>query len=195
MPMDQKNRIHEIAFSMFTDIGYSGVTMEQIAHSCGIGKATIYKYFPSKEELLLSCIDYFTEKIRDQVDSVISDKNLSPQQKITDFSLPIIQFVSRIKSSVLSDIKRNVPQAYEKINENRRKMIYYNISRVIDEGKENGVLREDLNTILVAHVLIGTMSHLSSPQVLDEIGLPVGQVFKNVLSIIWEGCLNQKNTE
>lgn len=190
--MDQKARIQETAFRMFTGIGYSGVTMDQIARSCGIGKGTLYEYFPSKEKLLLDCIDYFTLKLKSQIESVISDPALSPQQKASDFIVPVVRFVSGINVQVLTDIQRNVPEAYEKIESNRQKIIFANITRILEEGKKGGIFRAELDSTIVAHILIGAISHLSSPQVLEKIGLPVGQLFQAVLSIVWEGCLSEK---
>lgn len=190
--MDQKARIQETAFRMFTGIGYSGVTMDQIARSCGIGKGTLYQYFPSKEKLLLDCIDYFTLKLKSEIESVILDPALLPQQKASEFIVRVVRFVSGINVQVLTDIQRNVPEAYEKIESNRQKIIFANITRILEEGKEGGIFRKELNSTIVAHILIGAISHLSSPQVFEKIGLPVGQLFQTVLSIVWEGCLSEK---
>lgn len=191
--MEQKERIYETAFRQFTQVGFSGVTMDRIARSCGIGKATLYKYFPSKEKLLLDSIDYFTEKIGVEMESILSDPSLSPQKKTTWFIAPVVRFVSKIHGSeALQDIRRNVPEAYEKINENRRKLIFTNIVRIVEEGQKSGIFRSDLNSALVAHMLIGAVSHLCSPEILDEIGLPSGQLIETMLSVIWEGCLSEK---
>lgn len=189
--MDQKDRILETTYRMFTSIGYSGVTMDQIAHNCGVGKETLYKYFSSKEALLLSCIDRFAEKVGLEVESIITDQKLSPQQKITEFIVPVLRFVSGMNSSTLNDIQQNVPEAYEKILETRKKIILLNIIHVVNEGKERGIFRENLNSLLVAHIFIGAVSHLSVPQVREEIGLPLGQLLNLVLSIMWEGCLRE----
>lgn len=188
--MDPKDRIREAAFTMFTGIGYSGVTMEQIARRCGVGKATLYKYFPSKEALLLSCVDYVTEKIGSEVEGILQNPNLPPHKKITEFILPVVRFASGVNGHVLEDIQRNVPEAYQKIDANRKKIILSNLVRIVQEGKETGIFREDLNGTLAAHLLIGAVSHLSTPQVLEEIGLPIGTLFETVLSMVWEGCLS-----
>ncbi len=190
--MDQRARILETAFQMFSGIGYTSVTMEQIARRCGIGKATLYKHFASKEELLLGCVDYYTDRVRAEMEWVIADETKSPQQKVVDFIVPVVRFVSHVNSSVLDDIQRLVPEAYERIDTNRRSIILSNIGRIMREGKESGIFREDVNEVLVAHVLIGTVSHLSNPQLMEEIGLPPGQLIQMVFSIVWNGCLSEK---
>ena len=42
------------AVDLITEKGYDATTMKQIARDAGIGDATIYKYFPSKEKILLA---------------------------------------------------------------------------------------------------------------------------------------------
>ena len=191
--MELKERIYETAFQQFMQVGFSGVTMDRIARSCGIGKATLYKYFASKEKLLLDCIDYYTEKLGAEMENILADPSLSPQSKATGFVAPVVRFVSRINGSVaLQDIRRNVPEAYEKINENRRKLIFANIVRIVEEGKRSGVFRDDINSSLVAHILIGAITHIGTPEILDEIGLPPAQLIETTLSVIWEGCLSEK---
>ncbi len=40
----------------FSEKGYAGTDVESIAESLGVGKGTIYRYFPSKRELMLSAL-------------------------------------------------------------------------------------------------------------------------------------------
>ncbi len=53
------------AVDLITEKGYDAATMKQIAREAGIGDATIYKYFPSKEKILLAyyelCIEITLE--------------------------------------------------------------------------------------------------------------------------------------
>ncbi|MFZ6747708.1 TetR family transcriptional regulator [Undibacterium sp. Ren11W] len=49
-----RRQIIRTAVDLITEHGYEASTMKQIARTAGIGDATIYKYFPSKEKLLLA---------------------------------------------------------------------------------------------------------------------------------------------
>ncbi|MES2048793.1 MAG: TetR/AcrR family transcriptional regulator [Pseudomonadota bacterium] len=48
-----RRQILRAAVDLMTEHGYDTSTMKQIARAAGIGDATIYKYFPTKEKLLL----------------------------------------------------------------------------------------------------------------------------------------------
>lgn len=53
---DQRARILACAQAEFSEHGYRNANMKAIATSTGVGKTTIYKYFPSKEELFLAVV-------------------------------------------------------------------------------------------------------------------------------------------
>lgn len=63
---ETRRLIIRTAVDLMTEQGYDETTMKQIARAAGIGDATIYKYFPSKEKLMLGyyqlCINLALEQ-------------------------------------------------------------------------------------------------------------------------------------
>jgi AcrR family transcriptional regulator len=55
-----RQRIVERATPLFAERGYDGVRLSDVARELGIGKATIYRYFPNKQALFVDCV----EKVR-----------------------------------------------------------------------------------------------------------------------------------
>lgn len=43
--------IEDVAFALFQERGFEGTTMEAIARAAGVGKRTIFRYFPSKNDI------------------------------------------------------------------------------------------------------------------------------------------------
>lgn len=57
-PNEQKRRrILEVAARLFAERPYHDVRLEEVAAEAGVGKGTIYIYFPSKDELYLALVD------------------------------------------------------------------------------------------------------------------------------------------
>jgi len=44
----------ETALALFVERGYDATTMDEVAQSAGVGTSTLYRYFPTKESLLLA---------------------------------------------------------------------------------------------------------------------------------------------
>jgi len=51
---DTKQRILDVALDLFTEQGYDGTSLRQIAEQLGVTKAAIYYHFESKEDILMA---------------------------------------------------------------------------------------------------------------------------------------------
>ncbi len=59
---DTRARIVRAATALIVAQGFEPVTMKDIAKAAGVGDATIYKYFPSKERLIVGYFDLLAEQ-------------------------------------------------------------------------------------------------------------------------------------
>ncbi len=50
---ETRRKLVDTAADLFVEQGFDGTTMKQIAREAGVGDATIYKYFPNKDKLIL----------------------------------------------------------------------------------------------------------------------------------------------
>ena len=69
-----KERILNAAILLFSDKGYSKVSVRDIAEEVGIKAASLYSHFRSKEEILHTLYDYFFQnqyKVRPNVDELV----------------------------------------------------------------------------------------------------------------------------
>lgn len=51
-----KSTITEAAMSLFLDGGYEGTTMEDVAHRADVSTTTLYRYFSSKESIIIGLL-------------------------------------------------------------------------------------------------------------------------------------------
>ena len=68
----RRQQIINAANAEFSQRGYESARMGAIAERAGIGKSTVYEYFPSKQELLNAVADYVLEAALSQLHTVLS---------------------------------------------------------------------------------------------------------------------------
>ena len=54
---DTRRRIQEVALELFTEQGYEGTSLREIAERLGVTKAALYYHFKSKEEIVSSFVE------------------------------------------------------------------------------------------------------------------------------------------
>ena len=64
---ETKDAILDATDRLLARFGYRKMTIEDIAREVGIGKGTIYLYFTSKEEVVLSHIDRIVERLKERL--------------------------------------------------------------------------------------------------------------------------------
>jgi AcrR family transcriptional regulator len=69
--------IADKAFELFTDHGFGRTTVEQIAAAAEVGPSTLYRYFPTKETLVL-------EFVEDCLDTAVGWFREQPELDLTD---------------------------------------------------------------------------------------------------------------
>jgi len=75
--MTTRDKILEAALKLFSEKGYKGATTHEIANQAGVAEGTIFRYFPSKKDLLLSVAN---PVVVDSLKNIIADcQDYSPQ--------------------------------------------------------------------------------------------------------------------
>src|SRR5436190_11773696 len=59
------DRILDAAFESFRDFGLSRITMEDVASRAGLSRQSVYRYFPSKDSLIVALVSREEEKFLD----------------------------------------------------------------------------------------------------------------------------------
>src|SRR6476619_7147085 len=69
----RKEEILTEAAQLFAKHGYSDTDTTLLAETIGVGKGTVYRYFPSKRELFLAAADRVMRMMRERVDAQLVD--------------------------------------------------------------------------------------------------------------------------
>ena len=69
----RQERILSSALEVFKANGLDGATMDSIAEKAGFGKATLYYYFSSKEEVFLGIMEEGWKSLMESLEIIIQD--------------------------------------------------------------------------------------------------------------------------
>ncbi len=191
----KKNRILEVSGKLFMTYGFRRVSMEEIAKNAGVGKGTVYQLFCTKQELMLSVIDFVGEQVGGVVGNIMTDEALSPIEKLQLFLKTVSETISAIHLDALKDLEIDFPEASDKIQTTRQRLILGNLTELLRKGKQEGVYDPNINEALAAHVVIGAIDHITQANVISSFDCMPDQLFRAVLQLILKGCLTPEYRE
>ncbi|WP_404359453.1 TetR/AcrR family transcriptional regulator [Methylotuvimicrobium sp. KM1] len=82
MTMDKREIIVEAAYKLFKSNGFFATGVDLIMREAGVSKRTMYKYFPTKNELIVAVLAYYRTSYQRHIDDLLSDETQSPREKI-----------------------------------------------------------------------------------------------------------------
>ncbi len=153
----------ESAEVLFSQKGFDGTSVRDIAEAAGINTAMISYYFGSKEKLMEEIFERKSLNIREKVDNLMKDDSLDPFQKIYSLVDVYVEGIFQRKTFhriLLCEqiINQNPPiiQMLEKMKTRNSECI----NDLIRLGQKKGLFRKNIDIPMLTNTLIGTISHM-----------------------------------
>lgn len=182
---DKQIEILQVAEKLFSEQGFDGTSVRDIAKAANINIAMISYYFGSKEKLLEALIINRISDLRLEMENLFKE-NLSPFEKIDRL---IELYITRINKNCrmyhiihfeITSKKRDIN--YESFNEVKKSNLE-SLKKIIVEGQEKGLFQKKINVALIPATLLGTYFNfqMNKPFYTDLLDLKTDEDFNNYI--------------
>lgn len=144
-----KTKIIETATSLFLNLGFKSVTMDDIADKMAISKKTIYTHFENKTELVEASSLFIFEKISAIINTIEATK-VNPIEETFKIKEVISHYLKGEKTSPEYQLKKYYPKIYAKLDIKKKEIINTCFKDSVARGINDGYFRTDLNIDLVS---------------------------------------------
>jgi AcrR family transcriptional regulator len=157
---ERRIAILNAAFECFSEKGYFITTVDDIVEASGASKGAIYLYFKSKEEIFISLTDYLTNLAIANFAKKFAEIS-SPLEKLRYFIQHNLPLTERQKKyySVHYEFwlySAKQPELRKFMEERAEKLIQF-LAEIIQEGKEKGEFREEIDNRVMSLLLWATL--------------------------------------
>jgi len=188
--LKQKERILKHSEDLFLNYGFSNITMNQIATELGIGKATIYKYFPTKEAILNEIVETLFTDINDSIEEINLNHNYSFKDKFRNYLYLFSEKYFLIQNKQIVDIKKNAPDIWDKIETLEKEIFYKKFQNLIWDGISENHIKSDFEVELIVHMILNSLQKMLNSDIKNRLSLSYKELVDNILKIYFEGILN-----
>ncbi|GAA4289503.1 TetR/AcrR family transcriptional regulator [Aestuariibaculum suncheonense] len=143
--MTTKQEVLECSVSNFTKFGSKRFTMDELASELGISKKTIYKFFDSKEDLVIQCVELLIKNYKDEIESLQGNDNSDPITSIIFIYKKAFQHIAHFKPSFIFGLKKYYPKANLIFDEFRTYILDNIIFPLLEKAQTEGIIRPEVN--------------------------------------------------
>ncbi|WP_373897200.1 TetR/AcrR family transcriptional regulator [Haloimpatiens sp. FM7315] len=184
-----KKAIFESGVKVFSEKGFTGATMDEIAANAGLVKGTLYYHFKSKQEIFDYIISEGISIIKDEVQEAVKrEKNyISKIRELCRIQLNVVynnrDFVKVVMSELWGrgDINSEIKNAITKY-------ISY-IENNLKEGMESGEVRKGEPSFM-AYTFLGMLCSSAVYEFINKDKENVSKVIDNLITYMVEGIGN-----
>ncbi|MFE3600214.1 TetR/AcrR family transcriptional regulator [Streptomyces sp. NPDC059142] len=162
-----RRAIHDAALALVTEIGYARTTIEGIAARAGVGKQTIYRWWPSKAAVLLEAFLDLGERTAREAGGDGAEQGIPDTGDLeTDLKLVLRATVDEMNNPAY-DLPARALAAEGIIDaelgaEFARKLLEPQLTlyvRRLAAGQDAGAVRRDLDLRIALELLVGPVAH------------------------------------
>ena len=142
--MTSKRDVLECSVSNFTKFGSKRFTMDELASELGISKKTIYKYFDSKEALVVASVQYLIDDYNQTLEAMLRGQD-DPIARIIIMYEKAFERLKYFKPSFIFGLRKYYPTANKVFDDFRDDFVRVRVYNLLKEAQESGILMAGVN--------------------------------------------------
>jgi len=191
-PSEKYQRILDAAIEVIAKKGFHNSRVSEIAQQAGVADGTIYLYFKSKEQILMTALDTAFQSFlaRARKELAGTDSPAIRLRKLAALHLGSLE-QNRSLAVVLQTELRQSAKFLAEFSQRDLKNYFNLIREVVREGQQAGIFREDISDKIFAACFFGALDELVTAWVLSERGYDLTAAANPVVDLMFSGMENR----
>jgi len=169
----KRERILDAAVLEIARRGYFRTTVATIASRAGVADGTIYLYFEDKEDLLVSIFERAMRRFTEQARRIVEEDGgtgAGAEEKLRRIvSLHLSLLGEDRDLAVIFQVEfRHTLHILVRLSQSGIREYLALIARVVEEGKDEGIFRRDLDALFAAKLVFGAVDEMATDWVLSR---------------------------
>jgi TetR/AcrR family fatty acid metabolism transcriptional regulator len=166
----KRERILDAAVVEIAGQGYHRTTVSAVARRAGVADGTIYLYFKSKEDILVSIFERAMQRFSEEAERIVQEGAGGPERtlrRVVDLHLSLLG-EDRDLAVIFQVEFRHTLHVLELLSRSRIREYLALIARVVDEGKAEGIFKADVDAMFAAKVVFGILDEMATDWVISR---------------------------
>ena len=159
---DKRERILKAAVKVFARNGFHATRVSEVAKAAGVADGTIYLYFKSKDELLVSLFEDRVSKLLAFMEGELPKLPSAPERlrAVIDMQLGLLEG-ERDLAEVVTVIIRQSTRLMKEFAAPKFLAYLDAIARIVHDGQDAGDFRKDVSPHIAARAVFGALDGIT----------------------------------
>ncbi len=188
---EKKIIITQVAQKIFSRYGLLKTTVDEIAKAARMGKASLYHYFRSKEDIFKEVVEQENRFLKEKIREAIINED-TPQKKMKIYVLKKMEYLKELVN-INSALKDEYLENYafiEKIRGKNSREELYTIREILQEGEDKGIF--DINDIeLTSFAIASALKGLEYPWSINITFREIETNVDKLMEILFNGIVQR----
>jgi len=169
IPGAKKDAILRAATDVFAERGFFNAQVADVAHAAGVAAGTVYLYFRSKDDLLVSIFERTMRECLTQ-GRASAAATRDPRERLRRFAQLHLAHLGRDRNlAVVFQVElRQSTKFMERFSSTLLRDYLGLIREAIADGQRQGVIRADLNPTVTAKMFFGALDEMATNWILSR---------------------------
>jgi AcrR family transcriptional regulator len=190
--LELKERILAAAREYFFTNGFSKVTMEEFAHTMSMSKKTIYKFFPSKDDIVKAITREQMDTIHHQCECFRNDSSMEFIDRIKSTIGYLTTEMQKMKPQFYIDVQRAMPELWKEVDNFQNEKVTHDFALMVQQGIDLGIFRSDVNVQVFVLMYSSAMRSIVNPEALSHLPLNLSQAYQAAVTVFFEGMMTDE---
>ena len=187
---NDKEKILKTASDVFFTRGFYKIPVDDVASILKMSKKTIYKHFPTKEDLVREVAYLFIKTHSNNISNIINNEYNAVEKLFYIFKY-LGNMLINISEKWFSDIHSQAPEIWTEIEVFRSRFMAHNISRIIEQGKKEKFIVNHPSLVMI-NIFISSIRGIINPSFILNNKIPAFKALESTLDILMNGILTSK---
>jgi TetR/AcrR family transcriptional regulator, fatty acid metabolism regulator protein len=187
-PSDKREAILKAATQVFAQRGFFHSQVADVARAAGIAAGTVYLYFRSKDDLLVSIFERTMKETLAEGEATIGTVK-DPRERLLRIARLHLERMGRDRDlAIVFQVElRQSTKFMERFSSTYLRDYLGVIRDTIAEGQRTGAFRPDFNPTIAAKALFGALDEMATNWILTRRNYPLGAQADEVIDLFVNG--------
>ena len=188
-----RDKIVKTALELFVAYGIKKTSIEDIADRCGITRATVYRYFKDKEDLVRASFMYMVEDIHKALESLYAHKNYDLKKSAGRIKSAVNRLPQGDIPACVNELKLLYPDIFRDYRDARLFNMREIYDHAFDTAKQEGLaVPVDKNPDVMPAILAEATLYVTESPLVLSLGIPFKDIYASLIDLMLYGIMGRR---